>query len=202
MDILSTVVLANLPFPRSCRGTLKWKGSSVERYVLIGAAACALAGAVCDVRGARIPNWLTYGSLVAGLTTRSAWGWAGVKGGLIGLLAGGGVFFLLFLLGGMGGGDVKLMAAVGTWAGGAQTVVVLIASAIAGGVLAVGYMIYHRRVRMTLLNVLELVRYHMALGIQPHPILNIREAGALRIPYGLAVALGTLYCLGSTFLGR
>ena len=181
---------------------MKCEGNNVERYFLIGAVACALAGAICDVRGARIPNWLTYGSLVAGLAARSFWGWAGVKGGLIGLLAGGGIFFLLYLLGGMGGGDVKLMAAVGTWAGGAQTVVVLIASAIVGGVLAVGYMIFYARVRMTLLNVLELVRHHVASGIQPHPILNIREAGALRIPYGLAVAMGTLYCLGSTFLGR
>ena len=118
VHILSTVVLANLPFPRSRRRTLKCKGGSVERYLLIGAVACALAGAVCDVRGARIPNWLTYGSLLAGFAVRAVWGWAGVKGGLIGLLAGGGIFYLLFLLGGMGGGDVKLMAAVGTWAGG------------------------------------------------------------------------------------
>ena len=174
----------------------------MERYLLIGAVACALAGAVSDVRGARIPNWLTYGSLLAGFAVRAVWGWAGVKGGLIGLLAGGGIFYLLFLLGGMGGGDVKLMAAVGTWAGGSQTVVVLIAAAIAGGVLAVGYMIFYRRVQMTLLNVLELVRHHLASGIQPHPVLNIREAGALRIPYGLAVAMGTLYCLGNTFFGR
>jgi len=76
--------------------------------------------------GARIPNWLTYGSVVAALAARALLGWPGIKGGLIGLLAGGGVFFLLFALGGMGGGDVKLMAAVGTWAGGAQTVVVLL----------------------------------------------------------------------------
>ena len=174
----------------------------MERYLLIGAVACALAGAVCDVRGARIPNWLTYGSLVAGLAVRAVWGWTGVKSGLIGLLAGGGIFYLLFLLGGMGGGDVKLMAAVGAWAGGSQTVVVLIASAIAGGILSVGYMIFYRRVRMTLLNVMELVRHHLTSGIRPHPIMNIREGGALRIPYGLAVAIGTLFCLGYTFLGR
>ena len=38
-------------------------------------------------------------------------------GGLAGMLLAGGIFFLLFLLGGMGGGDVKLMAAVGAWVG-------------------------------------------------------------------------------------
>jgi prepilin peptidase CpaA len=102
----------------------------------------------------------------------------------------------------MGAGDVKLMAAVGTWAGGAQTVVVLVAAGIAGGVLAVAYVIYYGRLRMTLLNVGELVRHHLVSGIRPHPQLNIREGGALRIPYGLAIAIGTLYCFGNSVLGR
>jgi prepilin peptidase CpaA len=174
----------------------------MERILLIGAVAIALAGAVCDVRRARIPNWMTYGSVLAGLAVRSAWGWAGLKAGLLGLAAGGGTFFLFFLLGGLGGGDVKLMAAVGTWAGGPQTVVVLIAAAIAGGGLAVVYMLYYGRVGTTLLNVLEIARHHFTTGIKPHPALNVREAGVLRIPYGLAVAMGTLYCLGETFFRR
>jgi prepilin peptidase CpaA len=174
----------------------------MERYLLIGAVVSAVAGGVCDVRGARIPNRLTYGSVVAGFAVRAIWGWAGLKGGLIGLLVGGGIFYLLFLLGGMGGGDVKLMAAVGTWAGGAQAVVVVIASALAGGVLAIAYMVFHRRVRATLFNIVELVRHHLTSGIQPHPELNIRGERALRIPYGMAVAMGALYCLGNTFLGR
>jgi len=174
----------------------------VERYLLVGAVAIALAGAVSDLRSARIPNRLTYGSLLAGIAVRAIWGWQGIKGGLIGLLAGGGLFLLLFLLGGLGAGDVKLMAAVGAWAGWPQTVVILLVAAIAGGVLAIGYMLFYKRVRLTLLNVVELARHHLVSGIQPHPQLNVREAGALRIPYGLAVAMGTLYCLGITVLGR
>lgn len=174
----------------------------MERYLLVGAVISALAGAISDVRAARIPNWLTYGSVVAAFAVRAMWGWPGLKGGLIGLLAGGGVFFVLYLLGGMGAGDVKLMAAVGTWAGGGRTVVVLVAAAIAGGLLAVGYMIFYRRVRSTLLNVVELFRHHLVSGIRPHPSLNVQEGGGLRIPYGLAIAIGTLYCFANTFLGR
>jgi prepilin peptidase CpaA len=118
---------------------------------------------------------------------------------LVGVLAGGGIFYLLFLVGGMGGGDVKLMAAVGAWAGAAQTVIVLIAAAITGGILAVGFMIWRRQVRVVLLNTVELIRHHLISGFQPHPVLNIREPGVLRVPYGLAIAMGTLYCLGRTF---
>jgi len=39
----------------------------VEKDFLIGACACALIGATWDVKSRRIPNWLTYSALVAGL---------------------------------------------------------------------------------------------------------------------------------------
>ena len=172
----------------------------MEQYLLIGALSVATAGAVQDIRGGRIPNGLTYGGLLAALAAQFLMlGWPGLKGGLIGALAGGGIFYLLFLVGGMGGGDVKLMAAVGAWAGTAQTVVVLIAAAIAGGILAVGLMVFHRQVRLILRNTVELIRHHLTSGFQPHPVLNIREPGARRVPYGLAIAMGTLCCLGRTF---
>jgi len=167
---------------------------------LIGALSVAAVGAVQDIRGGRIPNWLTYGGLLAALAAQFLMlGWPGLKSGALGALAGGGIFYLLFQVGGMGGGDVKLMAAVGGWAGAAQTVVVLIAAAIAGGILAVGLMVFHRQVRVTLLNTAELIRHHLTSGFQPHPVLNIREPGARRVPYGLAIAMGTLCCLGRTF---
>ena len=87
-----------------------------------------------DVRGQRIPNWLTYSGLLAALVVRAGLGgWTGLKGGLAGMLFAGGIFFLLFFIGGMGGGDVKLMAAVGAWVGLAQVGSLLIMSAIAGG---------------------------------------------------------------------
>lgn len=167
---------------------------------MILALGLATMGAVKDVGGGRIPNWLTYGGLAAALVVRcAAWGWLGVRGGFLGVLVGGGIFYLLFLLGGMGGGDVKLMAAVGAWAGAAQAVAILIGAAIAGGILAVGYMVFRRQVLRTLLNTVELIRHHLTSGLQPHPVLNIREPSSMRVPYGLAIAIGTLYCVGNTF---
>ena len=114
----------------------------------------------------------------------------------MGLLVGGGIFFLLFFLGGMGGGDVKLMAAVGAWAGTAQAVAILVASAIVGGILAVCYIVFCRHLFRTLLNTVRLIGHHLSFGLQPHLSLNIRQPSALRMPYGLAIALGTLYCVG------
>ena len=170
------------------------------RFLLAGALGIATVGAAQDIRGGRIPNWLTYGGLVAALLIRPlVLGWPGLKGGLIGMLAGGAIFFVFFVLGGMGGGDVKLMAAVAAWAGGAETMNILIATAVAGGVLALGAMLLRRQVRVTLLNTVELIRHHLTAGFKPHPELNIRDSRSMRIPFGPAIALGTLYCLCRTF---
>src|SRR5205814_1149319 len=100
---------------------------------MICALGLASVGALNDIRSGRIPNWLTYTSLAAALVVRGAIaGWPGLWSGLQGVALAGGLFLLLFLLGGMGGGDVKLMAAVAGWAGTAQVAALLIASALAG----------------------------------------------------------------------
>jgi prepilin peptidase CpaA len=173
----------------------------VEKYFLAGAVICAVAGAVCDVRRKRIPNRLTYGSILLGLWIRLILaGGRGFIDGLTGGLACGSVFLLFFLVKGMGGGDVKLMAAVGAWAGLGQAVDILIATALAGGILAIGYMIAHRRIGRTVLNIGSLLRYHFTSGVRPHPDLNLGGPSSIRIPYALAIAVGCVYALGVNLL--
>jgi prepilin peptidase CpaA len=75
---------------------------------LICALTIATLGAVKDALGRRIPNWLTYNGLIAALLVRIEFGgWAELRSGLAAMLFAGGIFLLLFLLGGMGGGDVS-----------------------------------------------------------------------------------------------
>jgi prepilin peptidase CpaA len=175
----------------------------LEKYFLIAAVLVASTGAVCDVRSARIPNWLTYTSLAAALVLRFAVsGWAGLKGGLVGVLVAGGIFLILFLVGAMGGGDFKLMASVGAWVGSGHVVTVLLASAFAGGFLALVHVAFGRQGRQTLWNLLELIRFRLTSGLQPHPRLNVRESSAERVPYGVAIAMATLYCAGNAIWWR
>jgi len=175
----------------------------VERYFLICAVLVALAGAASDVRAKRIPNWFTYSTLMSALLIRFTFaGWMGLERGALGMLAAGGIFFILFLLKAMGGGDVKLIAAVAAWAGNEQVVTILLASAMAGGVLAVVYAVAGRRVRQTVLNTMELVGHHLNSGLQPHPSLNVRDADSMRVPYGLAIAMGTIFCAGNALWWR
>lgn len=176
---------------------------ALETYFLIGGSVVASLGAVPDMRTGRIPNWLTYSGLLAGLFFRLGLSrWTGLRSGLIGMLVGGGLFYVLMIVGGMGGGDVKLMAAVSAWAGVAHIFLVLIATAIAGGILALFYVLFRKQVWRTLRNSIELMRHHLTRGFRPHPELNIHQEGSVRIPYGLAIALGTLYCLSQTLSWR
>lgn len=166
---------------------------------MLGALISAVIGAVSDVRERRIPNWLTYGSLTAGVAVRSFWeGWHGLGQAAGGTLVGGGVFLLLYLVRGMGAGDVKLMAAVSAWAGLKESTTLLLATALAGGILAVWYMMLHRRVGRTVVNAGELLRFHLSAGVRPHPELSLQSNNSLRMPYGLAIAAGTLYLFLST----
>jgi prepilin peptidase CpaA len=92
---------------------------------------------VTDVRTRRIPNWLTGALAVAGF------GVACLAGGLtpgqsaLGLLAGLCLMMPAHIVGATGAGDVKLMAAVGTFVGPGPTLRAFLFTAVAGGVFAV-----------------------------------------------------------------
>jgi prepilin peptidase CpaA len=175
----------------------------LENYFLIGAVLVASIGGVSDVRSARIPNWLTYSGLVAALVLRFAiLGWVGLKSGAVGLLVAGGMFLILFVMGAMGGGDLKLMACVGAWAGSGKVIAILLAAALAGGLIAIFYVLFRQGVRTTLWNLCELIRFRLTSGFQPHPLLNVREAGTVRVPFGVAIAMGTLFCAGNAIWWR
>ena len=89
--------------------------------------------AAVDLRRRRIPNWLTVPLMLAGLA-QSCTAAATVTplASLLGLLAGGGLSLPMFVLGVRGGGDVKLLAAVGTWLGPKGALLVYLAAAVAG----------------------------------------------------------------------
>jgi prepilin peptidase CpaA len=175
----------------------------MDKYLLICASAIAMAGAFHDARSRRIPNQLTLTAMAAGFGARAALGgWLGLESALWGALLAGGVFFLFFVVGGMGGGDVKLMAAVGAWAGVGQVTPILLVAALAGGVLAIAYMIVDGTVLRTLRNTIVLAQHHLTAGLRPHPELNIQESGTTRVPFGVAIAAGTLFCAVSALLRR
>lgn len=167
------------------------------------ALACAIAGSVFDVRSRRIPNFITLPGILLGLSLHLVFGgWKQLAlAALAGLICG--VLFLVFwLAGGMGAGDVKLMTAVAAIAGMPLVPWLLILTALAGGVMAVGLALWRGRLKDTLRNVGALAVHHRIEGLTPHPQLNLANARTLRLPYALAVAAGTATTLFLTAFQR
>ena len=148
------------------------------QVLLIGLAALLVVAAVIDVRTFTISNRL---NLTVALMAPVYWlsvalaPWPGVA---IQLAAGAGVFTILagaFYAGMMGGGDVKLAAALALWFSPASTIRFLVFMSLAGGVLTLVVLAWHRAKR--------------------------RE-GRPEIPYGVAIAFGGLAILGQILAQR
>jgi prepilin peptidase CpaA len=148
------------------------------QMLLVALAALLVVAAVIDVRTFTISNRL---NLTVALLAPLYWlsvalsPWPGVA---IQLAAAATVFLLLagaFYAGMMGGGDVKLAAALALWFPPASTIKFLVLMSLAGGVLTLIVLAWHRAKR---------------------------RQGRPEIPYGVAIAVGALAILAQPFLNH
>ena len=143
---------------------------------------------VTDLRSRRVPNLLVGISFLAGMSFQLwAHGWAGLGTGAAGAGVALLLFGALFLLGGMGAGDVKLMAAVGSWLGFQQTLVALAMTSILGGIMALAWAIAGGFLGRLLADTAGLILRRSSN--QDQTLANPRRR---RMPYVPAIALGTL----------
>ena len=167
---------------------------TAEALYLAGAVGVAGIGAMTDIASRRIPNRLTYSAMLVAIAGHALLqGWRGLGSALAGGLISGGVFLAFFLVHAMGAGDVKLITAVGCLVGSELAVEVLLAAAIAGGIMAIVLAMWQRKLRTVLVNVFELIRFHAVAGAEVHPSINLSNPQATRLPYGVAIAAGVLY---------
>lgn len=165
---------------------------------LAASALVALLGAISDLRTRRIPNRLTGPAILAGILMHFALnGWRGLGSAAAAGAVAGAIFLVFFIAGGMGAGDVKLMTAVGCMAGLHSIAEILIMTSLVGGVFAVAVAIVRGRLRSTLTNVMVLAVHHRTAGLEPHPELNVANSSTLRLPYGIAIAVGCLVTLAT-----
>jgi len=150
--------------------------------------------AAFDLKSRRIPNWLVLAGLIVSLAYQTlAPTGAGFSSWMGGLAVGFGIFLPLYLLRTMGAGDVKLMAAVGSFLGASVTLGAILLTLVVGGFLAVLYALLCRRMRILMANLrfmaTDLV-VKVAIGEVPQTVAPAESAG--KIPYGVAIAVGTL----------
>ena len=159
------------------------------------ALAMVLAGVAgfTDWRNRRIPNWLTVSGLIIGIAVNViASGWGGLKTSLLG--AGFGLLVLLpfVFVRSLGAGDWKLAGALGAFVGWEVLADLLIVSVFVAGVMALGLVIYKRRFKETLRNMGRLLGSLFSLRM-PGAEVSLDNPQSLKIPYGVALALATLF---------
>lgn len=163
------------------------------KAVLALAVALALAAGWTDWRSRRIPNWLTVPGLLVGVAANVlAQGWrSGLKASLLG--AGLGLLLLLpfVLLRSLGAGDWKLAGALGAFVGPGALVDLLMGSIFLAGIMAFGLVIYKRRFKETLQNIVRLLGSMLTFRM-PAPEVSLDNPQSLKVPYGVALALTTV----------
>ncbi len=146
---------------------------------LIAMLVAAIAGAVSDVRSLTIPNAVSAAILGLylpyALTTHMAAGPAVLAVGVAALVFVAG--FGLFAAGLIGGGDAKLLTAVSLWAGPGHLSLLLLATSLAGGVLALLLLV------PPIARALRRLRSASPTGA---------AAGPSAMPYGVAITAGAL----------
>jgi prepilin peptidase CpaA len=155
--------------------------------LLVVAAAAGTAAAI-DVRTRRVPNPLTAAIALIGVAIAAAGlGRVGVGLSLAGCLVGLVLMLPGYVIGATGGGDVKLLASLGTLLGPAPTLRAFVASAIAGGLIAV-FVAYRRgRLAATVAGTAALMT---SVGAGMDEITNAQRDN--RFAYAPAIAVGAI----------
>jgi prepilin peptidase CpaA len=151
---------------------------------LLGASAWAVRE---DLLAHRIPNRLTSSALCLGLTLQLVLGgWSALGAAALGAVVGLSLLLPLYLLRATGAGDVKLLAALGALLGPYWIVVAGFYTLIAGGALALGYLL------------LGALTAAIAPAGVPWPLRiqygyeRAQQLRRERFPYALAIAIGAV----------
>lgn len=167
-----------------------------------------------DIKEKRIPNILTFPTILTGILLNTIFnGFQGLTYSIIGFFTGMALFFIPFALGAMGAGDVKLMGAIGSLMGWRFAVFATLFSAIAGLFVVIVYLIYQRKLFYLLkkyfIVLARPIIQFLALSFKSEKLNQIHKKlflekheshhEKLYLPYGVAIALGTLFTLSGIY---
>jgi prepilin peptidase CpaA len=144
-----------------------------------------------DLRTRRIPNWLTLGLLVTGLVLKLPVGLGPLASGAIGAALGLALAVVLFGLGAVGGGDGKLLIGVGAFFGHERFVGALLLIAVFGGLLGVFEAVRRGVILPAVLSAGGMIRRWFTLG-RSGEARTMDSPGAVTVPYGVAIAAGSI----------
>lgn len=150
---------------------------------------------ITDLRGRRIPNWLTCSAALIGLVYQTVTGgFQGLLIGIAGLALGLAVLIPFYMFGGMGAGDVKLMGAIGALIGPEAVFSAFLFTALAGGVYAVILLMAHGYLKETFSRYGVMLKALCCTGGFAYIKPTEKESKPV-LCYGVAIAAGTFLSL-------
>ncbi|MGQ3683780.1 MAG: A24 family peptidase [Candidatus Loosdrechtia sp.] len=167
----------------------------IEITPILLLAATLFIAVVYDLRFQKIPNWITFPVMAAGVAfhtvTTGVQGLAFSAGGVFTGIA---VFMPFYLFSGMGAGDVKLMGAIGGLLGMKGVLTAAIGTSLAGGVYAVILLAFHGQLVETVKRYGQMLKEFLFTRRFVYYPPEKKE----RMPmlcYGVAIACGTTLSL-------
>ncbi len=166
---------------------------------------------VTDLRSRRIPNAVVLAGFAIALGTHFGVGASGATplagltwwAPLAGLGAGFALLLPLYLLRALGAGDVKLLAMVGAFVGPGAVFNAFVYTLLAGGLLSLLFMLGRGVAAQTFSNLrFMLIDWRLRAGTGQGLRLTPLATTAARLPYAVAITLGTAAALCWPLLGR
>jgi prepilin peptidase CpaA len=143
----------------------------------------SLVASYCDIRTRRIPNWLTGSLAVAAILVHAFAGIHSVAESLAVMVVLTAAGTLVYAMGGIGGGDIKLGIAACGMLGFPLCIPFLLYTAIGGGVLAIAFIVSRRKVRETASRVML-----RTMGVSQ----GVAAGKSETLPYAVAFAFGAI----------
>ncbi|MEO6057094.1 MAG: prepilin peptidase [Gemmatimonadales bacterium] len=157
----------------------------------VALSALMLAAAYWDIRARRIPNVLTIVGFAVAIALRLAAGPGAGIDGLVGAILAFVLCLPFFVLGVLGGGDVKLLMALGAFMGPRDLLVAMLIIASLGGIIGAVGALRKGILLPVLYNCGDIIKHWATFGRRGSNR-SLASTGALAIPYGVAIAVGSL----------
>ena len=175
---------------------------TTDSFLIVFLGGALLLAAIYDHRSQRIPNLLTYPTMVIGLAYHCLT--SGLDGFLLsagGLALGIGIFILPYLMGGMGAGDAKLMGAVGSILGPRGVFIAFLFTSLVGGIYALILLLIKLEYGKDCISRWGTVLKTFIFTGQFVPIPARKKEDGPKLHYGIAIALGTMFYVFFELLG-
>jgi prepilin peptidase CpaA len=175
---------------------------TAESFLIVYLGGVLLLAAIYDHRFQRIPNLVTYPTMVIGLAHHCLTN--GLDGFLLsagGLALGIGIFILPYLMGGMGAGDAKLMGAVGSILGPRGVFIAFLFTSLVGGIYALILLLIKLEYGKDCIRRWGTVLKTFIFTGQFVSIPAKKNKDGPKLHYGIAIALGTMSYVFFELLG-